>query len=135
MLLFFNKKSMDNFINSLVKVCNENIILDNQIWNYKDENFYLDWITDDILEVKKELKLNNQVYLEDELSDILRDYFWELCILEERGYISSIDNVLNQCLEKFSARIEYKRNWIDWSIIKQKQKEELEKRHNLKYNN
>ncbi len=100
---------------------------------YISWRFYFDLIEEEILEAKKELKKDNSVYLEDELSDILWNYLSLLHCLEEEWYISK-QQVLERCLKKFSERTEWIEAWVLWNKIKSQQKRELLDEHNKKYN-
>lgn len=121
-------------LEKLINLVREKYIIDQNEWHAKEPWFYLWELESEIKEVKEELRENNSIYLEDELWDILRDYLNFLAKLEKSWYIDNIENVINHSSEKFHQRIDWKRNWILWNEVKGKQKEELKKRHNLKYN-
>ncbi len=99
---------------------------------YTTGEFYFDLIEDEVSEAKKELKKDNSVYLEDELSDILWNYLSLLYCLGEEWYISK-EQVFERCLKKFSERTEWIQAWVLWNKIKEKQKQELLDEHNKKY--
>jgi NTP pyrophosphatase (non-canonical NTP hydrolase) len=106
-------------------------------WYYWHKT-YIDWINDELQEVKEELKPNNFVYLEDELWDIFRDYMCLLSSLEEEWLISSQEKVFERCHKKFSERIWAVRKsilWKDdiWEKIKEKQNLEKLEEHKEKY--
>lgn len=90
---------------------------------YKWYITYLNWLYDELEEVKDEIKKDNQVYLEDELWDILWDYLCMLHSMEKEGYISGVDKVLERSYKKYFERIweDWKNRWA-WKDIKEKQK-------------
>jgi phosphoribosyl-ATP pyrophosphohydrolase len=96
---------------------------------------YLKGIKNEADEVSREAKKDNEVYLVDELSDIAWDYAVLLVLLEERGYITSVEEVLAHGLEKYTERAPAFRagSAALWEDIKTKQKEALVQRHNDKY--
>lgn len=92
---------------------------------------YLKWLAEEIDEMKDEIKLNNSVFLEDELWDIFWDYVCLLQSLQKRWYISSPEKVFVRCFKKFNERIEVNRQstWCKreaWKEVKKKQKKELQ---------
>ena len=98
---------------------------------------YVDGLLDEVEEVKKELKENNEVHLVDELSDIAWDYAVMLALLEQRGLITRAEDVLEHAHEKYTERapafLEGSQDL--WEQIKQKQKIELAQKHKEKYGN
>lgn len=90
---------------------------------------YLDWIIDEIEEVKDEIKKDNHVYLEDELWDIFWDYLCLLNSLKKEWYISSVENVFERSFKKYTQRLNietWENNWT-WDEVKKLQKEKLKK--------
>jgi NTP pyrophosphatase (non-canonical NTP hydrolase) len=98
---------------------------------------YLDGLKDEVEEVVVEVKENNAVYLEDELSDIAWDYACVLASLEQKGMIGSAEAVLAHGLEKYSQRAPAFLETTEdhWESVKKIQKEELKKRHEELYGN
>lgn len=98
---------------------------------------YLNGLKDEVEEVAVEVKENNAVYLEDELSDIAWDYACVLASLESKGLIESAEAVLAHGLEKYSQRAPAFLETTEdhWESIKEIQKEELQKRHEALYGN
>ncbi len=98
---------------------------------------YLSGLRDEVEEVAAEIKIDNQVYLTDELSDIAWDYACVLAQLERAGYISNIEAVLAHGLEKYTERapafLEVSEE--KWDAIKAKQKVDLKQRHQELYGN
>ena len=99
---------------------------------FQGSKAYWEGLEEEIQEAKNELD-TNQVYLEDELWDVLWDYLCLLNSLEKEGKISSVEKVLERAYTKYSGRINtetWENNW-KWEEIKEKQKkllkEEVEK--------
>jgi NTP pyrophosphatase (non-canonical NTP hydrolase) len=91
---------------------------------------YLGGLKDEVEEVREEIKEDNSVYLEDELSDIAWDYACLLAQLEHTGYIESAEVMIEHGLQKYSERapafLETSEDM--WDAIKAKQKIELKQR-------
>jgi NTP pyrophosphatase (non-canonical NTP hydrolase) len=98
---------------------------------------YLSGLRDEVEEVAVEVKENNAVYLEDELSDIAWDYACVLAALEQKGLIESAEAVLAHSLEKYSQRAPafLEASEDQWEAVKTIQKEGLKKRHEQLYGN
>lgn len=98
---------------------------------------YLSGLKDEVEEVSVEIKENNTVYLQDELSDIAWDYACVLASLEQRGLIESAEAVLAHGLEKYSQRAPafLEASEDHWDAVKMTQKEVLRKRHEELYGN
>jgi NTP pyrophosphatase (non-canonical NTP hydrolase) len=96
---------------------------------------YLSGLKDEVEEVRAEIKENNKVHLEDELSDIAWDYACLLAQLELAGYIDSAEDVIAHGLSKYSERAPaFLEDSEDmWDAIKTKQKAELKQRHEELY--
>jgi NTP pyrophosphatase (non-canonical NTP hydrolase) len=98
---------------------------------------YLGGLKDEVEEVLDEIREDNKVHLEDELSDIAWDYVCLLAQLELAGYIDSAENVIEHGLSKYSERapafLESSEDM--WDAIKTKQKTELKQRHEELYGN
>lgn len=96
---------------------------------------YLQGLTDEIKEVTDEIKENNAVYLEDELSDIAWDYACVLACLEAGGHIKSAEAVLNHGYEKYQERAPafLHPNEEAWDAVKKEQKTTLKQRHEETY--
>ena len=98
---------------------------------------YLQGIIDETDEVRPELKRDNRVYLTDELGDIAWDYLTLLSIMEQCGWIESVDAVFAHAYEKYSERApaftEVENS--HWNKIKRMQKERLKERHTEMYGN
>lgn len=95
----------------------------------------LEGIDDEVEEVKKEIRKENEVHLVDELSDIAWDYARLLAVLERDGYIADAKEVLNHGVKKYTERLPAMLAGGEelWDEIKQKQKEELKRNHEEKY--
>lgn len=121
-------------LTNLLKLVEEKYEIDTNERHWKEIWFYLSELEWEISEVREELRKDNSVYLEDELWDIFRCYLNFLKKLEKNWYIESVEEVFLHADKKFSDRINWRRNWIDWETTKKLQKEELKNRHNLKHN-
>lgn len=106
---------------------------DNCNW-YDGYSTYIEWLEEELEEVKDEIKENNSVYLEDELWDVFWDFVCLINSLEQDWYIDK-KKVIERCFKKFDGRLvdgprfEAKR----WKEIKEKQKLELKREHEEKY--
>lgn len=98
---------------------------------------YLSSLKDEVEEVKEEVRANNTIYLEDELSDIAWDYACVLARLEEGGYIESAESVLEHGYEKYAQRAPafLEPTEAHWDAVKKTQKEVLKQRHEALYGN
>ena len=86
---------------------------------------FVEWIENEMIEMKDELRLWNRVLLEDELWDIFWDYICLLENLEQEGKISK-EKVFDRCWTKFSERLKSDGSDNgDWAEVKKKQKEKL----------
>ncbi|MDR0650847.1 MAG: hypothetical protein LBG59_05630 [Candidatus Peribacteria bacterium] len=72
---------------------------------YQGAETYFEEIRKEIDEAQAENQPDNQVYLEDELGDIFRDYVMLLHALQSEGKISTVKKVFERCYKKFSERI------------------------------
>lgn len=96
---------------------------------------YLKGLVDEVNEVKAEVKANNEIYLKDELSDIVWDFSVLVAILESRGYLEKVEDIFTQAHAKYEERspaFQYTDDVL-WEEIKQTQKERLAKQHQEKY--
>ncbi len=90
-----------------------------------------------LLEFKKDL---SNIFLEDELSDILWDFIMLITLLKEEGHIESVENVFKRAVVKYAERInaivdieDEKELLYKWRSIKQQQQQHLEQlRHDKK---
>ncbi len=113
---------------------NEEIVCNGEkrkIWNTSE--MYIKQIEKEIEEMKKELKVDNSICLEDELWDILWDFLNLAYILKREGLIESEENIFKRCEKKFSERIEWIKSGKTWEEVKKKQKEEFRKENLEKY--
>ena len=96
---------------------------------------YVAGLKDEVEEVKAEIKLNNLIHLEDELSDIAWDYACIIATLEQGGFIDSAESVLKHGFKKYSERTPAFLTGDQplWDSIKLNQKQELKNRHQEKY--
>ncbi len=96
---------------------------------------YLDGLRDEIDEVYNELKRNNNIYLTDELSDILWDYCNLLVQCEKEGLIDSADAVLRHGAQKYAERFDALLSGSNecWETVKKRQKVHLKGKHEKRY--
>jgi NTP pyrophosphatase (non-canonical NTP hydrolase) len=89
-------------------------------------------------EVYEEMKEENSVHLEDELWDVLFAYLNLLKQLKSEWKITSFENIISRSERKFKERVDaikWKTDILQqWNKVKKRQKDELKKEHNLKYN-
>jgi len=85
---------------------------------------YFKEIQNEIQESLVEYKAGKQVYLEDELGDILWDYLNLLTNLESENKIN-LEKVFIRANKKYQERISGLNYNSTWSEVKKKQKEEL----------
>ena len=99
---------------------------DEMTW-YQGSKTYWENLKWEIQEAEAEIN-THQVYLEDELWDVLWDYLCLLNSLKSEWKITSVERVIDRALTKFSWRINkdtWDYNW-DWQEIKKVQKEKIE---------
>ena len=101
-------------------------------WWYKWNQTYIEWIKDELEEVNDEIKQNNTVYLEDELWDIMWNYFCLLHSLKEDKLIDE-EKVFDRCYKKYSERLANNPWPGQWDKIKAIQKLELKNEHKEKH--
>ena len=98
---------------------------------YFDFEWLLNEISNEILEVKEEIKENNYPYLEDELGDILWGWIILVQKLQDSGYVNSHEAIFKRALKKYKERIlPLKGDMSDneiWQRVKKKQKEALKR--------
>lgn len=98
---------------------------------------YLDGLGDEVDEVAAEFKEKNAVYLTDELSDIIWDFFIVLKVCEKAGWIDGVEDVFAHALQKYQERSPALTEADDilWDKIKKEQKEKLSLMHQERYEN
>ncbi len=100
----------------------------------KGSETYLQGLKDELKEVEEEINTGNNVYLEDELGDLLWDFFNLLVNLDAEGKIN-MENIPKRSHKKFTERIDGIENNISWYETKKQQKEEIrdeQELHNIK---
>lgn len=120
---------------TIIEIAKKKCVYHQEQWHTDRTTYehYLIWMKEEIEEAENEIKLNNQIYLADELADVLRDYINVLVTLEEHGYIDSVEQVVDACHTKYEERITDKFNGIDRAITKQRQKQQLQQKHDDTY--
>jgi NTP pyrophosphatase (non-canonical NTP hydrolase) len=86
---------------------------------------YLDGIVDEVAEVKEELELGRQCFLEDELGDILWDFVCLIAHLELEKKIDKV-RVFERSVKKYSERVVKCCPGETWANVKLRQKLELQ---------
>lgn len=103
-------------------------------WSNGSET-YFEEMQKEIQETLVEYKSNKQVYLEDELGDILWDYLNLLTNLEKENKIESIEKIFQRANKKYTQRVTGIQNGTGWDKVKQIQKQELkQEQENLENN-
>ncbi len=94
-------------------------------WWYQGSQTCIKWLKNEINEVIVEIEGGNPIFLEDELGDVLWDYFCLLHSLDIEWRIKK-KRVFERALKKFSERIGNDMVWKNnWNEIKIHQKQEL----------
>lgn len=113
-------------IKKLLEIVEDKYNIDSQRDWSKGSITYLDELKKEIAEVEEVINSGYKVYLEDELGDVLWDYFNLLVNLENEEKID-LNKVFERVLKKYSQRITGIKEGISWYDIKEKQKLELKK--------
>ena len=96
---------------------------------------YLRGLIGEVEEVRSELKPDNVIHLQDELSDVIWSYFVILKICEKHNWIDGVDKVFEQAVGKYTERspafLETEK--VIWDDIKNKQKKELKQKNKERY--
>ena len=97
---------------------------------YMESDFLLDSITEEVEEVREEIKPNNLAHLEDELGDILWGWLILVEKLKEREFVGSHEDIFKRTLKKYEERIlplnGDENDHKIWKEVKAKQKIMLE---------
>lgn len=98
---------------------------------------YVQGLGNEVGEVENEIRDNNHIHLQDELSDIAWDYACLLMQLESCGYIESAEAVLSHGCAKYTERLPafMAGDQMLWDNIKAKQKSVLKAAHEKRYGN
>ncbi|PID52705.1 MAG: nucleotide pyrophosphohydrolase [Candidatus Moraniibacteriota bacterium] len=120
-----HKQLLSNFFDILSLTCSKAVIDQSEDW-CKGSSTYFDEIKKELDEVQEELQKENNVYLEDELGDVLWDYLNLLKHLELEEKIT-IENVFKRCKKKYTERLHGRKNGEFWNDVKKRQKEVLAK--------
>ena len=95
-----------------------------------DSSWLLQNISDEVKEVKEEIKPNNRAYLEDELSDILWGWLILVEKLQDNKYVESHEAIMKRALKKYEERILPLKGTSEdhaiWKEVKHRQKIALE---------
>ncbi|MCT8985289.1 MazG nucleotide pyrophosphohydrolase domain-containing protein [Shewanella phaeophyticola] len=93
---------------------------------FQGSQTYLDALAEEIVEVKTELQLGRQCYLEDELADLL----WNIvCLIEHLELEEKVDQkqVFQRAVKKYTERVTARLPHETWDDVKVRQKLDLEK--------
>jgi len=116
-------KNQENLL-KIIEIAKLKLEIDKKENWSKGSSTYLEEIKKELIEVEDELKLGKQIYIEDELGDVLWDYLNLLINLESENKIK-VENVFERSRKKYFERINGINNGISWNEIKTKQKLEL----------
>lgn len=96
---------------------------------------YLKGLGDEVAEVEEELKPENVIHLQDELSDIIWNNAVLLELCEERGWIDSVEAVYTHALDKYQQRAPafIQADQALWDEVKTRQKKELADQNAKRY--
>jgi NTP pyrophosphatase (non-canonical NTP hydrolase) len=121
-------------IDALLDLAREKYLFEKEQKTSRDTHtHYLSWLPEEIAEVQQEVRPDNQIYLENELSDVLRDYLNILYTLEQEWLISSYVNVFDTAYKKYEERVHDKMKGIGREETKARQKKRLIQHHIQKY--
>lgn len=93
---------------------------------FKGSSTYLDALVEEVTEVKEEITLGRQAFLEDELGDLLWNF---VCLIEHLEVDKKIDKerVFRRAVKKYSERVAERASNETWDDVKARQKLELQK--------
>lgn len=113
-------------LNEILKLVEHKVTMDaNGIsWITPSVMSALDWLIDEIDEAKEEYIEKKQVYLEDELCDVIWSIFRMIEIMDRENSVDKT-RIFDRVIKKYSERINWLENWKQWNDIKKVQKAEL----------
>jgi NTP pyrophosphatase (non-canonical NTP hydrolase) len=117
-----------NFFNTLVTIARRKNVFDQTNSWANGSSTYIAEICKEVQEVAEEIAQDRNVYLEDELGDVLWDYLNLVLSLEKEKAIK-LEAVLERAAQKYEERISGIENGILWKDIKEKQKAALTQEH------
>lgn len=92
---------------------------------YAGASTYLSEMKKEVDEVIEEIPNKRICYLEEELGDVLWDYFNAVLSLEKEQGVK-LDSIINRACRKYDERVMAIENGISWDEVKNKQKQLLE---------
>ena len=97
---------------------------------FKGSSIYLDALVEEVAEVKEELALGRQCFLEDELGDLLWDF---VCLIEHLELEGKVDKerVFQRSVNKYSERVTKRCPSETWEDVKSRQKLALQNENTL----
>ncbi len=116
------------FFNTLVAIARRKNVFDQTNSWANGSSTYIAEICKEVQEVAEEIAQDRNVYLEDELGDVLWDYLNLVLSLEKEKAIK-LEAVLERAAQKYEERISGIENGILWKDIKEKQKAALTQEH------
>lgn len=118
-------------IDDIYKIIIDKVQLD-KLWKWMSPDILeaFDWLIDEVNEAKHEYINKKQVFLEDELWDILWTIL-RIIELSDQEKVINKDKILHRIEKKFSQRTYGLRDWLKWNDIKKEQKIELKKEQDL----
>lgn len=113
-------------LNEILKLVEHKVTMDTNgtSWITPSVMSALDWLIDEIDEVKEEYIEKKQVYLEDELCDVIWSIFRMIEIMDRENSVDKT-RIFDRVIKKYSERIKWLENWKQWNDIKKIQKAEL----------
>jgi len=123
-------------LNEILKIVEDKVKMDLawKSWMTIDINESFDWLIDEVEEAKEEFRDNKQVYLEDEICDIIWTILRISKLLDAQWVIDS-DRIFDRVIKKYSQRVYWLQEWKKWDDIKKVQKIELLKEQTNLENN
>jgi NTP pyrophosphatase (non-canonical NTP hydrolase) len=113
-------------LNEILKLVEYKVTMDSsgKSWITASVESAFDYLSAEIEEAKVEYKQKKQIYLEDELCDIIWSIFRTIEVMDRE---SSIDKtrIFDRVIKKYSERVYGLDEWKKWNDIKKVQKAEL----------
>lgn len=123
-------------LNEILKLVEHKVNMDTNgtSWITPSVMSAINWLVDEIDEAKEEYIEKKQVYLEDELCDVVWSIFRMIEIMDRENSVNK-SRIFDRVIKKYSERIWWLEQWKKWNDIKKIQKAELlEEQTNLENN-
>lgn len=111
-------------IDKLFQIAKRKSEFDNSNPWYSGSQLYLTEMKNEVDEVVEEIPKHRRCYLEDELGDVLWDYFNAILSLEKEAGVT-LDSIIARACRKYEERVGAIENGIPWDDVKQQQKKQL----------